>query len=271
MTEFVTEPERLTEVVRYGIAELDADPEREGCWTLRLDGVPQSHVDLGDPGRLVADYAIQVAALADAMAPPGDPIRVLHLGGGAMTLARYVAATRPASWQVVVEHDDLLLELVLRKLPLAPRVGVEVIVADARATVEQLPDAAFDLVIADVAGIAQMPSRVANAECAEHVARILRSRGLYAVHVPDLPDLTFARRVGATLRTVFPEVCAVKPPAAAPGGRFTSAVFAAGHGSGEPALGLLAEAVRGHAFEAFLGDLPPLSDTARGSEAAYFG
>ena len=66
---------------------------------LLIDGVPQSHVDLDDPGYLEFEYVRRLGHVIDLAAPAGQPLRVLHLGAGALTLARYVAATRPASRQ----------------------------------------------------------------------------------------------------------------------------------------------------------------------------
>ena len=62
---------------------------------LLIDGVPQSHVDLEDPGYLDFEYVRRIGHVIDEAAPAGQPLRVLHLGAGALTLARYVAATRP--------------------------------------------------------------------------------------------------------------------------------------------------------------------------------
>src|SRR5436309_4208111 len=87
--------------VEYGYAELVGDPDRPQGWTLLLDGTAQSHVDLDDPTHLEFEYVRRLAHVADLAAAPTAPLRVLHLGGGAWTLARYVAATRPASPQWV--------------------------------------------------------------------------------------------------------------------------------------------------------------------------
>src|SRR5437764_1146294 len=81
------------------------DPRRPAGWTLLVDGVPQSYVDLDDPRYLEFEYMRRLASIIDAAAPPGVPLRVLHLGGGALTMPRYVAATRPGSRQRVVELD----------------------------------------------------------------------------------------------------------------------------------------------------------------------
>ena len=83
--------------VDSGVAELAGDPDRPRAWTLLVDGIPQSHVDLDDPQYLEFGYMRRLGHLIDLAAPAGEPVRVLHLGGGGLTLARYVAAIYPAS------------------------------------------------------------------------------------------------------------------------------------------------------------------------------
>ncbi len=104
--------------VASGVAELVADADRPRAWTLRVDGIPQSHVDLDDPRYLEFEYMRRLGHLADLTGSSGEPLRVLHLGGGALTLARYVAATRPGSRQLAVDSDEALVDLVRRLLPL---------------------------------------------------------------------------------------------------------------------------------------------------------
>src|SRR5919108_5529357 len=98
-------PEPVVETVYGGVAELRPDRDRPRGWTLLIDGAPQSYVDLADPTYLDFAYQRRLGHLADLAAPPGRPLRVLHLGGGALTMARYIAATRPRSTQQVVEID----------------------------------------------------------------------------------------------------------------------------------------------------------------------
>ena len=88
-----------------GLVELVADLDRPGSWMLLVDDVPQSHVDLEDPRHLELEYVRRIGHLVDLAAPAEAPLRVLHLGGGGLTLARYVAATRPGSHQLAVESS----------------------------------------------------------------------------------------------------------------------------------------------------------------------
>ena len=166
--------------VASGVAELVADADRPRAWTLRVDGIPQSHVNLDDPEYLEFEYMRRLGQLANLATPAGEPLRVLHLGGGGLTLARYVAATRPGSRQLAVDSDAALVDLVRRLLPLdqpgrraaagrasagrpgAGRPGparIRVRVGDARAVLEEVRAASFDLVIADLFAGARTPPR----------------------------------------------------------------------------------------------------------------
>ena len=81
--------------VTGGTAELLADADREGSWMLLVNGTPQSHVDLDDPTHLEFEYVRRMGHVLDLAADPGAPLDIVHLGGGALTLPRYVAVTRP--------------------------------------------------------------------------------------------------------------------------------------------------------------------------------
>ena len=85
--------------------ELLGDADRPRAWMLLADGVPQSYVDLDDPYHLELEYLRRLGHVIDLAGPAGVPLRVLHLGGGGLTLARYVAATRPGSHQLAAESD----------------------------------------------------------------------------------------------------------------------------------------------------------------------
>ncbi|MER7708571.1 fused MFS/spermidine synthase [Kitasatospora sp. NPDC097605] len=219
----------LTRAVDSGLAELRPDRDRPAAWSLLIDGAPQSLVDLADPSHLGFEYQRRLGHLVDLAAPPGRPLTVLHLGGGALTLARYVAATRPRSRQQVAEIDTALTELVRTELPLERGWQVKVRGADARAVLERTPEGTVDLVIADVFSGARVPAHCTTVEFTTLAARALAPGGRYAVNIADGSALPFARSQVATLGAVFPELCLVADPAVLRGKRFGNLVLAAAH------------------------------------------
>ncbi|MEV0897750.1 fused MFS/spermidine synthase [Actinoplanes sp. NPDC049802] len=259
---------RRVETVASGIAELVPDPDRDTAWTLLLDGAPQSHVDLADPTHLQFEYVRRMAAAIDLAAPAGRPLRVLHLGGGALTLPRYVAATRPGSAQRVVEIDGPLVELVRSALPLPPSANIRVRVADARAAVEGMRDAGYDLIVLDVFAGARTPAHLASAEFAGELARILAPAGRLVANVADGPPLRFARGQVATIRAALPEACLVADAGVLRGRRFGNLVVIAGRTP--PPVAELARRAAGDWFpgrvetdlERFAGGAAPVPDSA---------
>src|SRR6476659_3335720 len=101
----------------------EAEFEREGSLvTVVLDGQPQSAVDLDDPQRLDFEYVQHLALCIETLAPNGL-LRVTHVGGAGLTLARWLPHVRPRSPQVVLEPDAALTEAVRRELPLPAGTG----------------------------------------------------------------------------------------------------------------------------------------------------
>jgi spermidine synthase len=255
--------------VDSGMAELLLDADRPGAWMLLVDGVPQSHVDLDDPEYLDFEYMRRLGHVADLAAPAGQPLRVLHLGAGGLTLARYLVATRPGSSQLAVESDAALAALVRRWLPLdqrARRSGggrtgagrVRIRVADARAVLEQVAAASFDLVVADLFAGARTPAHLTTAEFAAAAARALTPAGCYAVNIGDGPPLGYARAQVATVGSVFPQLCLIADPGVLRGRRFGNLVLAATHGELP-----LAELTRRAAGDPFPGRLVHGADLGR--------
>ena len=191
---------------------------------LLVDGVPQSHVDLDDPGYLDFEYVRRLGHVIDTAAPAAQPLRVLHLGAGALTLARYVTATRPGSTQLAVEVDAALVDLVRRRLPLR---GVRVRIGDARAVLERLRAGSFDVVIADVFAGGRTPAHLTSVEFMTAVRRALRPGGVYGANVADGAPLAHARVQVATARAVFPQVALIADAAVLRGRRFGNLVLVA--------------------------------------------
>jgi len=210
--------------VAFGQAELLQDLDHDDGWLLSVDGVAQSYVDVGDPTRLEFDYVRLMGDVVDCLAPEGEPLTAVHLGGGGCTLPRYVAATRPGSRQLVVEADAPLAELVRRSFG---TVGFRLRVGDARSELPRLRQGESDLVVADVFESALMPMHVTTLEWVHEVQRLLRPGGTYVVNVADGKPLAFAKAQVSTLLAAFPHVVLLADPSVLRGRRFANLVLAA--------------------------------------------
>ncbi|MEV6105245.1 fused MFS/spermidine synthase [Streptomyces sp. NPDC051940] len=206
--------------VDFGAAKLLPDVDRAGGWLLTVDGAPQSYVDLEDPTHLEFEYARRLAHVIDLAAAPDEPLDVLHLGGGALTLPRYLAAVRPGSHQLVAEADRALIALVGAHLPVPEDADITVRAADARAALEEAPRSSVDLVIADVYGGSRSPAHIASVEFVRAAARALRPHGCYAANLADAAPFAFLRSQLANAAAVFPYRCLIAEPAVLRGRRF---------------------------------------------------
>ena len=209
-----------------GRAELVPDGDGRQGWTLLVNGVPSSHVDLGDPTRLDFEYVRWFADAVDVLAPEGEPLRVTHLGGAGCTFARYVAATRPGSRQVVLEVDAAVLELAKRAFGLRSGRLLRLRVCDARAGLADLPAGGQDVVVRDAFSGASVPSHLTTAEFLGEVRRVLAPGGLYLANLADNPKLALARREAATALASFANVALVAEPGHLNGRRYGNVVLA---------------------------------------------
>ncbi|OEU94456.1 spermidine synthase-like protein [Streptomyces abyssalis] len=223
------EPIPVTRAVEGGTAKLLPDIDQEGGWLLTVDGAPQSYVDLGDATHLEFEYARRVAHVLDLAAEPGKALDVLHLGGGALTLPRYVAATRPGSRQRVADTDAALLGFVQEHLPLPPGADIALAAEDARDFLDASPAASADVVIADVYDGVHVPPHLTTVSCAQAAGHVLRESGVCVLNVADAAPFRFAASQVATFRTVFEHICVVAEPSVLRGRRFGNIVVAASH------------------------------------------
>lgn len=211
--------------VRFGLAELLADADRANAWLLTVDEVAQSYVDLDDPAHLEFEYVRRIGDVIDCL--DAGPLDALHLGGAGCTVPRYIAATRPGSRQLVFDADEPLIDLVREQLDLRSVPNLRVRISDGREGVTTRRDDSADLVVADVFQRARMPGDVATLEFTGDVDRVLRPAGTYLINVADGPGLKFARRVVATIGTVFPHVVMLADSGVLRGRRFGNVVLAA--------------------------------------------
>src|SRR4029078_8070657 len=93
------------------------------------------------------EYVRRMGHVLDLAADPGAPIDAVHLGGGALTLPRYVPLPRRGSRQRVVEIDQPLTALVREHLPLPRGARIRVRNDDARTGLASLRNAAADIVV----------------------------------------------------------------------------------------------------------------------------
>ncbi|MFF4043558.1 spermidine synthase [Streptomyces sp. NPDC001816] len=259
----------VTRTVDHGTAKLMPDVDRERAWLLTVDGAPQSYVDLDDPAYLEFEYARRLGYVLDVVAEEGRPLDVLHLGGGALTLPRYVAATRPGSRQDVVEADRALLELVVEHLPLPEGSGVALHAADARAWLEAAPDDSADVLIADVFGGSRVPAHLTSLAYAREAERVLRPDGVYLANLADAAPFGFLRSQLANFAAVFEELALIAEPGVLRGRRFGNAVLVVSHRTVDTAAvarrtaadAFPARVEHGRALRDFIGAARPVHDT----------
>ncbi|MET1033749.1 MAG: fused MFS/spermidine synthase [Arthrobacter sp.] len=220
-----------------GTATLERDPYSDTGWILKVNGVPSSHVDLADPGRLDFEYMRWIAALVRSRFAPdaydggehdgaARRLRALHLGGGACSLARWVCAAYPDSRQVVVELDGKLAGLVRGwfDLPRAPLLRLRV--GEAGAVLASLTSATRELIVRDVFAGDKTPEDLTTEAFTREAARVLCDGGLYVVNCGDGPRLEGARREAATIGAEFAHVAIVADPAMLKGRRYGNMIIA---------------------------------------------
>jgi MFS family permease len=197
----------------YYCARVVADGERPGGRVLVLDTLRHSYVDLEDPTYLDFGYMQLIADVIDSSFEGGEPLVVLHVGGGGFTMPQWLEATRRGSRNVVLELDGELVELARAELGLerAPRTRIEV--GDARLLLVEEPAGAYDVVIGDAFGGLAVPWHLTTREFAAEIRARLAPGGVYVLNVIDHPPLAFARAELATLAAVFEHVAVLAEPA----------------------------------------------------------
>jgi len=178
---------------------------------LILDTLRHSYVDLDDPTRLEFAYSRAIAAALDAHAAPGTPLSVLHIGGGGMTLPRYLLGTRPGGVNTVVEIDPGVVAVDRERLAL-PDVGdLRVTVGDGRVGLAEAPSGQSDVVVGDAFGGVAVPWHLTTREAVAEISRALVPGGLYALNIIDHDPLDFARAEIATVAAIFDHLLVISP------------------------------------------------------------
>jgi spermidine synthase len=190
----------------YHCAVVVPDPDRASGRVLMLDGAPHSYVDLDDPTYLDWDYAKAVASVIDTAYPEGQPLRVYHIGGGGLTLPRYLEHVRPGTSSLVSEIDPGVVKIDTERFALKTGNGIEVRVEDARLGLARIADDSRDLVLGDAFGGVSVPWHLTTRETVREIARVLTKEGIYVINLLDYGPLAFARAEVATLADTFDHV-----------------------------------------------------------------
>ncbi|NIK58314.1 fused MFS/spermidine synthase [Kribbella shirazensis] len=193
----------------YHCARVAADPNREGGRTLYLDQLRHSYVDLDDPTYLEFEYIKSYAAAINGSRPEGQPVDALHIGGGGMTMTRYLTATRPGSKHQVYEIDKAVVELDKRELGVRTGPDLNVTVKDGRLGVRDEATDRWEVVLMDAFSGVSVPWHLTTRELVADVRRVLRPGGIYLINVIDFGPAKFAKAEIKTVQAEFAHVAVI--------------------------------------------------------------
>ncbi|MDI3330614.1 MAG: fused MFS/spermidine synthase [Micrococcus sp.] len=179
--------------------------EHDDGWVLEIGGAVQSHVDLAEPARIRYEYLRRMANVLDVCWPSAEPIRILHLGAGALTLPRYVQATRPGSVQTVVDLDRELPSFVTSELPLPEGTELSVVIGDAREELAHLPQGRYEAIVLDIDTGADAASHLTGERFYSELLGRLTARGVLLVNIGDDAGLRFLARQARALESAAVE------------------------------------------------------------------
>lgn len=247
--------------------DLMKDLDRGGGWTLMVGGAEQSYVDIDDPAHLEFEYMQHIALVIDATYDGAEPLDVVHLGGGALTMPRWIAATRPGSKQLVFEASQQILDAV-RPLGQVPNCVVRL--GEAVDGIAALAGETVDVAIWDLYDGPRAVTAALDLAALWLLRRVLRPDGIAVLNVSDVAPFAVVRPVLAGLRTVADEVVLLAEPATLRGRRSGNCVLVAGPASlpiekmqrAAAAAAARARVVAGEAMTDFVGSAVPATADA---------
>jgi len=221
------EPHSGEHTVDTGTAAIVPGSSSDDSYVVVVNGVMSSAVYPEDPTRLDFEYMQWIGTLIDEVAPSGEPLRVVHLGGAGCTVPQYVAATRPGSRQHVFEIDSALVTLARQAFGLRGVSGLRITSADARDGLATLTDHSADVIVRDAFAGEIVPAHLTTVEFLTEVGRVLRPGGTYVANVADTRDVRHSRVEAATALNQFEHVAFIAEPAQLRKRRFGNVVLAA--------------------------------------------
>jgi hypothetical protein len=232
-------------------------------YQLLLDGESNSFVNLDDPTDLEYRYTNWIADGIDGKYPGGEALNGVFVGGGALTLPRWLLATRPGSEALVLEVDGGTVDLIEEKLGFGEEGNLDIVIGDARVSMLDVPDHSADVVVGDAYSGLTVPWHLTTAEWIEEVKRVLKPRGLYAMNLIDNAPHELMKAELATLLEAFDDVRMVTE--VGPDGepvKGNAALFAADEALPRSVTSSFFEAATftRPELESFAGDAEPLRD-----------
>lgn len=210
-----------------GNADIVADERNPAGWSVIVNGVPSSYIDVRDPTNLDFEYMQWMGHVIDAVTEPGTPITAAHIGGAGCTIPLYVAATRVGSRQTVFEIDGALVTLARQAFGLRGVRGLRIKTLDGRAGVTTLDASGCDVVIRDAFDGSVVPRHMTTVEFARDVARVVAPGGMYVANVADNAKVWDARSEAAAAQQVFDHVALIAEPGQLRGRRYGNVVLLA--------------------------------------------
>ena len=204
------------------------DDAAPGAFRVMFGPTQQSWVDPSRPDFLVFEYVQQIALILDhtaLRAPESQRLRIVHIGGGGLSIPRWVAWRRPHTAQVVCEPNAELTEEVRRKIPLPKRSGIKIRDVEGRAGLIAMPAGWADVVIVDAFDGAQVPPQLVTSEAFDEIRRVTRGEAVVIVNCTDHAPFHWAKRVAAGIQARWRHFLVGAEPAVLKGRRFGNLLF----------------------------------------------
>ncbi|NLE98109.1 MAG: fused MFS/spermidine synthase [Propionibacterium sp.] len=202
---------------------LTPDDAIPGAYRVLFGRTQQSWVDPDRPDFLLFEYVQHIAIVLDHTVlglPEEQRIRIVHIGGGGLSIPRWVEWRRPHTAQVVCEPNTDLTDEVRRKIPLGRHSGIKVRDVDGRTGLAAMPDGWADVVILDAFDGARVPKDLVTAEAFDEIRRVVRGEGVLITNVTDLAPFSWSKRVAAGIAERWSNVIVGAEPAVHKGRRF---------------------------------------------------
>jgi spermidine synthase len=181
------------------------DDDKTGERVLIMDGLVHNRYRPGDPDALLYDYEKIFRSLTAEFASPAEDLRVLTIGGGAMTFPDYLSRHYEPRVNQVVEIDGDVVRIA-RDYFSVDEEGMEIIISDGRGFVRSLPGSAvYDIIYLDAFNSFSIPAHLTTADFLIETKGHLDQSGIILVNTIDVFEIgNFLNAYLRTMEAVFP-------------------------------------------------------------------